>query len=58
MVHILLNLLQVLFEQRDGESVPLENMADATDCGTSMVPEFNRNNFPCLVKVCFFLYIN
>ncbi|GKC41443.1 minichromosome maintenance complex-binding protein, partial [Tanacetum coccineum] len=38
-------------KMREGESVPLENMMDATDCGTSVVPEFDRNNFPCLVKI-------
>ncbi|GJX07378.1 WVD2-like protein 4 [Tanacetum coccineum] len=26
-------------------------MIDATNCGTSMVHEFDRNNFPCLVKL-------
>ncbi|GKA56795.1 minichromosome maintenance complex-binding protein [Tanacetum coccineum] len=38
-------------KMREGESVPLENMMDTTDCGTSVVPEFDRNNFPCLVKI-------
>nr|GEX06286.1 cytochrome P450 94A1-like [Tanacetum cinerariifolium] len=37
--------------EREGESVMLENMIDVTDCGTSMVPEFDGYNFPCLVKI-------
>nr|GEV83084.1 hypothetical protein [Tanacetum cinerariifolium] len=36
---------------REGESVPLENMMDATDCGISIVPELDRNNLACLVKI-------
>ncbi|MFS7961045.1 putative mini-chromosome maintenance complex-binding protein [Helianthus anomalus] len=35
-------------KMRDGESLPQENM---TDCGMIMVPDFDRNNFPCLVKI-------
>ncbi|KAI3815944.1 hypothetical protein L1987_15628 [Smallanthus sonchifolius] len=37
--------------QREGGSLPLENMTEGADCGLSMVPDFDRNNFQCLVKV-------
>nr|GEY05503.1 reverse transcriptase domain-containing protein [Tanacetum cinerariifolium] len=37
-----LNRVDLIDATREGESVMLENMIDATDCGTSMVPEFDR----------------
>ncbi|KAK9063319.1 hypothetical protein SSX86_017189 [Deinandra increscens subsp. villosa] len=38
-------------KMREGESLPSEDMNVGTDCGMVMVPEFDRNNFPCLVKI-------
>ncbi|KAI7738486.1 hypothetical protein M8C21_016448 [Ambrosia artemisiifolia] len=38
-------------KMREGESLLPENMTGGTDCGMIMVPDFDRNNFPCLVKI-------
>ncbi|KAD2805243.1 hypothetical protein E3N88_38620 [Mikania micrantha] len=38
-------------KMREGESLALENMTEDANCGMVMVPDFDRNNFPCLVKI-------
>ncbi|KAI7747223.1 hypothetical protein M8C21_023938 [Ambrosia artemisiifolia] len=38
-------------KMREGESFPTENMAEAADCSMSLVPDFDKNNFQCLVKI-------
>nr|XP_043613110.1 mini-chromosome maintenance complex-binding protein [Erigeron canadensis] len=38
-------------KMRENESLPMDNMTEETGCGTSMVPVFDRTNFPCLVKI-------
>ncbi|KAL8218070.1 hypothetical protein R6Q57_021443 [Mikania cordata] len=38
-------------KMREGEFLALENMTEDTNCGMVMVPDFDRNNFPCLVKI-------
>lgn len=34
-----------------GEFLPSENITEGTDCGTSMVPDSDGNDFACLVKI-------
>ncbi|XP_076908974.1 mini-chromosome maintenance complex-binding protein-like [Bidens hawaiensis] len=38
-------------KMRECGSVLSESMTEGTDCGMIMVPDFDRNNFPCLVKI-------
>ncbi|KAJ0922525.1 putative mini-chromosome maintenance complex-binding protein [Helianthus annuus] len=38
-------------KMREGESSPHDNIAEAADYGMSMVPDFDRSNFQCLVKI-------
>ncbi|XP_071690035.1 mini-chromosome maintenance complex-binding protein [Rutidosis leptorrhynchoides] len=38
-------------KMREGESIPMENTIEETGCGSSTVPDSDRNIFACLVKI-------
>ncbi|KAK9059703.1 hypothetical protein SSX86_020407 [Deinandra increscens subsp. villosa] len=38
-------------KMREGESFSPDNMTEGADSGMSMVPDFDRNDFQCLVKI-------